>query len=139
MYAHLERATGQRGPAEAGPAPLLAGQPGLIGSVTFRQLAGSAAVCLTLWETEAGATTYLRQRARLAALPGEVYEVAAAEDGPASAQVPAWARLMYFDGPRAPEQASAADRPAGSGSGRPSAVSAGWSAPTCYTAATSQP
>jgi hypothetical protein len=110
MYAHLERATGRRGPAEDGPAPLLAGQPGLLGSVTFRQLAGSAGVCLTLWETEAGATTYLGQRARLAALPGEVYEVAAAEDGPASAQVPAWARLMYFDGPRAPEQAAAADR-----------------------------
>jgi hypothetical protein len=110
MYAHLEKATGQRGPAEDGPVPLLAGQPGLLGSVTFRQLAGSAGVCLTLWETEAGATTYLGQRARLAALPGEVYEVAAAEDGPASAQVPAWARLMYFDGPRAPEQASAADR-----------------------------
>jgi len=110
MYAHLEKATGRRGHPEDGPDPRAAGQPGLLGSVTFRQLAGSAGVCLTLWETEASATAYLGQRAVLAALPGEVYEVTAAEDGPASAQAPAWARLMYFDGPRAPEQAAAADR-----------------------------
>ncbi len=109
MYAHLEKATSQRGPAEEGPGPRVASQPGLLGSVTFRQLAGSAAACLTLWETEAGAAAYRGQRAGLSALPGEVYEVVAAEDGPASAQVPAWARVMYFDGPRAPEQAAAAD------------------------------
>ena len=124
MYAHLEKATGRRGQSEDGPDRRAAGQPGLLGSVTFRQLAGSAGACLTLWETEASATAYLGQRAGLAALPGEVYEVTAAEDGPASAQAPAWARLMYFDGPRAPEQAAAADRPADSGSGRPSAASA---------------
>jgi hypothetical protein len=109
MYAHLERATGQRGQAEDGPDLRAASQPGLLGSVTFRQLAGSARVCLTLWETEASAIAYRGHRAGLVALPGEVYEVAAAEDGPASAQVPACARLMYFDGPRAPEQAAAAD------------------------------
>ena len=109
MYAHLEKTTGRRGPAEDGPDLRVAGQPGLLGSVTFRQLAGSAGVCLTLWETEASAIAYRGQRAGLAALPGEVYEVAAAADGPASAQVPACARLMYFDGPRAPEQAAAAD------------------------------
>ena len=109
MYAHLERATGRRGHSEDGPDLRLAGQPGLLGSVTFRQLAGSAGVYLTLWETEVGAIAYRGQRAGLAALPGEVYEVAAAADGPASAQVPACARLMYFDGPRAPEQAAAAD------------------------------
>jgi len=88
----------------------MAGQPGLLGSLTFRQLAGAAGVCLTLWETEVGATAYLGRRAGLVALPGEVYHVTAAEDGPASAQAPVWARLMYFDGPRAPEQAAAADR-----------------------------
>ena len=108
MYAHLEKASGRH--YEDDPALQAAGQPGLLGSVTFRQLAGSAGVCLTLWETEASATAYLGQRAGLAALPGEVYEVTAAEDGPASAQAPAWARLMYFDGPRPPEQAAAADR-----------------------------
>jgi hypothetical protein len=110
MYAHLEKVTGRRGHSEDGPDPRVAGLPGLLGSVTFRQLAGSAGVCLTLWETEASATAYLGQRAGLAALPGEVYEVTAAEDGRASAQVPACARLMYFDGPRAAEQAAAADR-----------------------------
>ncbi len=108
MYAHLEKVTSRR-PAEDGPDPQLAGQVGLLGSVTFRQLAGSAVVRLTWWETEASATAYRGRRAGLAALPGEVYEVVAAEDGPASAQVPAWARLLYFDGPRAPEQAAAAD------------------------------
>ena len=110
MYAHLEEATGRRGHPEDGPDPRAAGPPGPLGSVPFRQLAGSAGVCLTLWETEAIAIAYRGQRAGLAALPGEVYEVTAAEDGPASAQAPAWARLMYFDGPRAPEQAAAADR-----------------------------
>jgi hypothetical protein len=110
MYAHLEKASGHRGHSEHGPDPRAGGQPGLLGSVTFRQLAGSAGVCLTLWETEASATAHLGQRAGLVALPGETYEVTAAEDGPASAQAPAWARLMYFDGPRAPEQAAAADR-----------------------------
>ena len=34
---------------------------------------------------------------------------------------------MCFDGPRAPEQVAAADMAGGSGSGRPSAASAGWS------------
>ena len=109
MYAYLEKATG-RGHSEDGPDPRVAGQPSLLGSVAFRQLAGSAGVCLTLWETEPSADAYRGQRAGLAALPWEVYEVTAAEGGPASAQVPAWARLMYFDGPRAPEQAAAADR-----------------------------
>lgn len=110
MYAHLEKATGRRGHSEDGSGPRVTGQPGLLGSVTFRQLAGAAGVCLTLWETQASATAYRGRRAGLTALPGEVYEVTAAEDGPASAQAPAWARLMYFDGPRAPEQAAAADR-----------------------------
>jgi hypothetical protein len=108
MYAHLEKAAGRRGHSEDGPAPRVAGLRGLLGSLTFRQLAGAAGVCLTLWETQRPA--YLGRRAGLAALPGEVYEVTAAGDGPASAQAPAWARLMYFDGPRAPEQAAAADR-----------------------------
>ncbi len=110
MYAHLETAADGRGHVEGGPDTRVAGQPGLLGSVSFRQLGGSATVCLTLWETEARATAYLGRRAARAARPGAIYEVAAATDGPASAQVPAWARLMYFDGPRAPEQAAAADR-----------------------------
>jgi hypothetical protein len=110
MYAHLEKVTGRRAHSEDGPDSRVAGQPGLLGSVTFRQLAGSAGVQLTLWETEASVTAYLGRRAGLAALPGEAYQVTAAEDGPASAQAPACARLMYFDGPRAPEQAAAADR-----------------------------
>ena len=110
MYAHLERAADRHGHGQDGSDHRAAGQPGLLGSITFRQLAGSAGVRLTLWETEASATAYHGQRAGMAALPGEVYQVMAAADGPASAQSPAWARLMYFDGPRAPEQAAAADQ-----------------------------
>ena len=42
-------------------------------------------------------------------MPGEIYEVVDTGEGPAPAQAPAYARLMYFDGPRAPEQAVAED------------------------------
>jgi hypothetical protein len=42
-------------------------------------------------------------------LPGEIYEVTETREGKAAAQTPAYARLMYFDGPRAPEQVAAED------------------------------
>jgi hypothetical protein len=42
-------------------------------------------------------------------VPGEAYEVSDTEEGLAAGQAPACARLLYFDGPRAPEQAAAAD------------------------------
>jgi hypothetical protein len=100
MYAHLDQAS-SRGHAED--------DPGLRASVAFRQLAGQAGVCLTLWDTEADAVRFASQQAELAALPGQVYEVTDIAEGPAAAQAPAYARLMYFDGPRAPEQAAAED------------------------------
>jgi hypothetical protein len=98
MYAHLDHAS-SRGHAED--------DPGLRASVVFRQLAGPAGVCLTLWDTEADAIRFASQQAELAALPVPVYEVTDIGDGPAAAQAPAYARLIYFDGPRAPEQAAA--------------------------------
>ncbi len=100
MYAHLDKAGDGRDHA---------GAPGLLGSVSFRQLAGSAEWRLTFWDTEASATAYRSQHARLAALPGEVYQVTDAREGAAAGQAPACARLMHFDGPRTPEQAAAAD------------------------------
>jgi hypothetical protein len=114
MYARLDRFSGQRGhgvddPDLADLGSSAAGQPGLLGRVTFRQLAGPAAVCLTLWDSEASATTFPGPRPELAAVPGEAYEVSDTEEGPAAGQAPACARLLYFDGPRAPEQAAAAD------------------------------
>ena len=98
MHAHLDHAS-SRSHAED--------DPGLRASVAFRQLAGQAGVCLTLWDTEADAIRFASQQAELAALPSPVYEVTDIGEGPAAAQAPAYARLMYFDGPRAPEQAAA--------------------------------
>jgi len=111
MYAYLDHAS--RPHSGAGPGPATGSgapnQPGLIGSVMFQQLAGPAVVHLTLWDTAASAAAFLTERAELAALPEEVYEVTEAREGPAAAQAPACARLMYFDGPRAPEQVAAED------------------------------
>lgn len=109
MYAHLYRA--DRGPDPSSQASAhVASQPGLVGSITFRQLAGPADVRLTLWDTQASAAAFLGRHNQLAALPAEIYQVTATREGPAAAKVPAYARLMYFDGPQAPEQAAAADR-----------------------------
>jgi hypothetical protein len=114
MHARLDRYNGQPGhrvdgadPADLGTS--MAGQPGLLGCLTFRQLAGPAAVCLTLWDTEASAAGCPGPDAGLAPPVGEIYQVTDTEEGLAAAQAPAYARLMYFDGPRAPEQAAAAD------------------------------
>jgi len=100
MYAHLDHAS-SRGHAED--------DPGLRACVAFRQLAGQAGVCLTLWDTQADADRFASQQAELAALAGQVYEVTDIGEGRAASQAPAYARLMYFDGPRAPEQAAAED------------------------------
>jgi hypothetical protein len=114
MHARLDRYSGQPGHKVSDPdlgdlSSTVAGQPGLLGCITFRQLAGPAAVCLTLWDTEASATTFPGPRAGTAALPAETYAVTDTEEGLAAAQAPACARLLYFDGPRAPEQTAAAD------------------------------
>lgn len=111
MFARLDRYSSQPGHGANGPdlADLssgVAGQPGLLGCLTFRQLAGPAAVCLTLWGTEASATGPCGGPA---APPSEMYQVTDTQEGPAAAQGPAYARLVYFDGPRAPEQAVAED------------------------------
>jgi len=115
MYARIDHLTGQPGLQDHGPDPAdlgasVAGLPGLYGSLIFRQLAGPAVVFLTLWDTAASAASFSGPRPGPARLPGEVYEVIAAEQGQAAAEAPAYARLLYFDGPQAPEQAAAADR-----------------------------
>ena len=113
MYAHLDHASG-RGHTEddsglADHNSRTVSNPGLRARVAFRQLAGLAEVCLTLWDTEADADRFASQQAELAALAGQVYEVTDIGEGRAASQAPAYARLMYFDGPRAPEQAAAED------------------------------
>ena len=114
MYARLDRYNGQPGHRVDGPdladlSTSMAGQPGLLSCLTFRQLAGPAAVCLTLWDTEASATGYPGPDTGLASPAGEIYQVTATEKGLAATQVPTYARLVCFDGPRAPEQAAAED------------------------------
>ena len=113
MYAHIDRPS-SHGHAEDDPGPAglnssSTSQPGLLGAITFRQFAGPAGVRLTLWDTEADAAAFAGQYAELAALPGQIYQVIDAAAGPAATQAPAYARFMYFDGPRAPEQAAAED------------------------------
>ena len=111
MYAYLDQAPRGRDHATDDPAagPGMANRPGLLGSVEFQQLAGPAGVRLTLWDTAARAADFLAEGAGMTALPGEIYEVTEAREGPAAAQAPTCARLMYFDGPRAPEQVAAED------------------------------
>ena len=111
MYAYLDQDPRDRDHSADQPAagPGTANRSGLLGSVTFRQLAGPSRVRLTLWDTPASAAAFLAERAELAAVPGEIYEVVDTGEGPAAAQAPAYARLMYFHGPRAPEQAVAED------------------------------
>lgn len=114
MHARLDRYNIQPGPGVDSPdlADLsigVEGQPGLLCCLSFRQLGGPAAVYLTLWDTEAGATKFPGPGAGLAAPASEIYQVTATEEGLAAAQAPAYARLVCFDGPRAPEQAAAED------------------------------
>jgi hypothetical protein len=111
MYAYLDQAPGGLDHSTDGPSagPAVADPPGLLGSAEFCQLAGPAGVRLSLWDTAASARAFIAEHAGTAALPGEIYQVTEAREGKAAAQAPAYARLMYFDGPRAPELVAAED------------------------------
>jgi hypothetical protein len=114
MYAHMEHVNSRPGPGtegrdSAGLDAKVAGQPGSLGCVNLQQLAGPAAVRLTLWDTRDNAAGFMATRARFGTPAGEVYEVAEYERGPAAAQTATYARLLYFDGPRTPEQVAASD------------------------------
>jgi hypothetical protein len=120
MYVHVDRfnLSPGSGTGHPDPAALTAagGLPGLAGFLTLRQVAGLTAVRLTWWDTDADAaslpglpTGRTGATGVPPALTGETYEVIRMLEGPAAGQVPAYARLVYFDGPRAPEQAAAED------------------------------
>jgi hypothetical protein len=114
VYARLERYNTRPGhpadvPDRADLSRAVAGPPGLLGCLSFRQLGGPAAVRLTLWDTEAGATGYSGPDSGPTPSAAGVYQVTDTAEGTAAAQAPAYARLMCFDGPRAPEQAEAED------------------------------
>jgi hypothetical protein len=109
MYAQVEQISGQSGPGTSGPdrADLGAaaeGQDGIAGRISLRQLGGSATVRLTLWGTEEDAA-----RGQAAASAGQIFEVRNTGYGTAAAQPPTHAVLLYFDGPKAPEQLAAAE------------------------------
>ena len=80
MHARLDRYNGQPGHRAGSPDPAdlstsVAGQPGLLSCLTFRQLAGPAVVCLTLWDTEASATRCPGAEAGLALPASELYHL----------------------------------------------------------------
>ncbi len=106
MHARLDR---HHGPDLADLSIGAAGQPGLLSTLSFRQLGGPAAVRLTLWDTEASAAGCPAPDAGQVPPTAELYQVTDTETGPAATQVPTYARLLCFDGPRAPEQAAAED------------------------------
>lgn len=114
MYAHVEQASSQPGASTGGRDTVdltatVAGQRGLLGRINLQQLAGPAAVRLTLWDTENNATEFMATRARFGTPAGAIYKVGEYEQGPAAAHAATHARLLYFDGPRTPEQVQAAD------------------------------
>ena len=109
MYAHVEQVNSQPGGGTADLSAGVAGQRGQRGCVNLRQLAGPATVRLTLWDTEDNATGFMAARTRFGTPAGAVYKVGEYERGPAAADAATHARLLYFDGPRTPEQVAAAD------------------------------
>jgi hypothetical protein len=86
MYAQIDHLTSEQSPE---PARLSAGQSGFI---TVRELDGPAATRVTLSDTRPGPDSY---------------QVMFAKRGTSAAEAPTHARVLYFDGPRAPEQADA--------------------------------
>jgi hypothetical protein len=121
MYVHVDRYNLAPGSGRGHPDPAAlaaaASLPGLAGFLTLRQVAGTTAVRLTWWDTESAAAslpglpTGPGGPANAAGVPpaltGKTYEARDILDGPAAGQAPGYARLVYFDGPRAPEQAAA--------------------------------
>ena len=87
MYAHIEALTSRPG--------LRRDQP-VAGWVTIREVDGPAATRITLFDAKPGSAT-------------GAHQVMAIQTGTAGAQQPTHARVAYFDGPRAPEQAAAED------------------------------
>jgi hypothetical protein len=112
MYAHVEQVNSQPGPGGRDTADLtakVAGQRGLLGCINLQQPPRSAEVRLTLWDTENNAVGFMATRARFGAPAGAIYKIGEYEQGPAAARTATHARLLYFDGPRTPEQVAAAD------------------------------
>jgi hypothetical protein len=96
MFVQMDRFSASPASGTPGPADATADAGNAPGFLTLQQVAGPVAVRLT-WHDEAGAPA------------DEIYEVRVAEDGPDAGQAPAFAQLLYFDGPRAPEEVAAGE------------------------------
>jgi hypothetical protein len=113
MHAYMEQLKTHSGQADSGPgtgalSAYAAGQDGVVGYVDLEQVAGPAVVRITLWDTEESAIGFAATR-ELTLPAGGLYELTDTASGAAASQVPSHARLLYFDGPRTPEQDAAAD------------------------------
>jgi hypothetical protein len=111
MYAHVQQLVRRPGDAGNGGSAVSPSEaaPGFVGAMSLQQLGGSAAVHLTMWDSEADASA-AGPGDPLAAQRTGLYEITAAERGRATGTAPTHARILYFDGPRAPEQVAAEDR-----------------------------
>jgi hypothetical protein len=111
MHAHAQQLVRRPGDAENGGPGVRPDRavPGLTGAMSLQQLGGPAAVYITMWDSAAAARAAGLGDPPTAQRSGG-YEVTAAERGSAAGTVPTYARILYFDGPRAPEQVAAEDR-----------------------------
>jgi hypothetical protein len=106
MYARMDQVNGSSGHSDHPLDTGLNAQPGLLGWIALQQLAGPAAALVTLWDDQAG----LEKFAGPGGVPGPVYQVAEYLRGTAAPGDSGYARLLYFDGPRAPEVIAAEHR-----------------------------
>ena len=111
MYAHVQQIMRRPDDADHGTLAVRPGKaaPGCVGAMDLEQLGGSAAVHLTIWDSEADARAAGLGDPLAAQRTGR-YEITAAERGRAAGTAPTHARILYFDGPRVPEQVAAEDR-----------------------------
>jgi hypothetical protein len=110
MHAYVEQFKSPfgQGANGTGTQALADGHDGQVGHVDLRQVAGPAVVRITLWDTAESATGFAAGRELTLPASG-IFEVTDTVSGAAAGQVPSHARLLYFDGPRTPEQDAAAD------------------------------
>ena len=98
MYAQIEQLTSEPGPLPDHPQPPGSGPGqatrGRLGSIILREIDGPATTRITLYDEAPGPDSY---------------HVIVAEQGTAAAEQPTHALVLHFDGPRAPEQAAAAE------------------------------
>jgi hypothetical protein len=112
MYARMDKVNGRDDHRADHPGLMSFSRstPGLMGGITLGQLAGPAELLLTFWDSRASAAGLPGPWPGAAGQRCRLYEIADAREGAAAAYVPSHALVAYFDGPRLPELAAAAER-----------------------------